>query len=291
MDISAKEALDFVIQVYVAAAAEREDLELLHLLSTSPDSRPPSSDEFSDDDLQTFGKPERRRSSVSDPRDEPTKPEQQKTPQKDSKVVFKADEASDAFVFAREEVPQVDPEAEPPTSMLSAMLSSGGSGSGGGKEMQIRVFGHPIPGDPLDILVPERATMAQVITRVLDEYMRLSNMEMLFLEGVDFELLMAEDDGFPDDDMPKLNRSQVIGEFGHEFFSLRKHDKPQDLSARRETRAERKDKVRRPTMFRIYLPSETHGQKGQSRSILIRAEPEMLLSELMQVLIPPLPHL
>lgn len=278
MDISAKEALDFVIQAYVAAAAEREDLELLHLLSTSPDSRPPSSDEFSDDDLETFGKPVGR-VSAADPAPATPDDAAKKTPQKDSKIVFSADQPSDAFVFAREEVPQLDPEAEPPTSALSAMLSSGGGSSGsGGKEVQLRIFGDPIPGDPLDILVPERATIAQVITVALNEYMRLNNMEMLFLESVDFELLMAEDDGFLDDEMPKLVRTQIIGDVAWEFFSLRKYDKPQDLSAR-GTGAEQKA----PMMLRIFLPSETHGQKGQNRSILIRAEPETLLSELMQI--------
>tara|TARA_B110001452_G_scaffold263117_2_gene264107 strand:+ start:2831 stop:3760 length:930 start_codon:yes stop_codon:yes gene_type:complete len=228
MDISGKDALDFVIQAYVAAAAEREDLELLHLLSTSPDSRPPSSDEFSDDDLETFGKPVERQASAAAPEPAASDDAAKKTPQKDSKIVFSADKPSEAFVFAREEVPQRDPEAEAPTSALSAMLGSGGSSSGNtGKELQIRVFGDPIPGDPLDLNVPERATMAQVITLVLNEYMRLNNMEMLFLEGVDFELLMAEDDGFTEDDMPKLGRTNIIGDVAWEFFSLRKHDKPQ----------------------------------------------------------------
>ena len=117
-------------------------------------------------------------------------------------------------------------------SALSVLLKGGSTGAGGGassgKQLQIRVFGQPIPGDPMVVLVPEAATMAEVISLlldlvspnpnpnpkpnpnpnpdpalnpapnpnevislVLDQYVRVHSCEALCLESVDFELLMV----------------------------------------------------------------------------------------------------
>ena len=105
MDLTTPEALEFVVRAYIQAASEREDLELLHLLSTSPDSQPPSSDDNSDDDLPPVdrGGSERGQENLS-PGVQPRP--QDKGPPKGSKVIFSAD-AQLSFCFTREEVPTI----------------------------------------------------------------------------------------------------------------------------------------------------------------------------------------
>ncbi len=40
-------------------------------------------------------------------------------------------------------------------------------------------------------------------------------------------MTQAEESGEPDEDMPKLDRSQVVGDFGHTDFALLHHAAPQ----------------------------------------------------------------
>ena len=40
-------------------------------------------------------------------------------------------------------------------------------------------------------------------------------------------MTQAEESGEPDEDMPKLDRSQVVGDFGHTDFALLRHAAPQ----------------------------------------------------------------
>ena len=105
MDLTTPETLEFVVRAYIQAASERENLELLHLLSTSPDSQPPSSDDNSDDDLPPVdrGGSERGHENLS-PAVQPRP--QDKGPPKGSKVIFSAD-AQLSFCFTREEVPSI----------------------------------------------------------------------------------------------------------------------------------------------------------------------------------------
>ena len=191
MDLTTPEALEFVVQAYIQAASEREDLELLHLLSTSPDDLPPSSDDNSDDDLPSFVRGGSERGQEDRLGVQP-RPQDKGPPKGSTAILFSAD-AQTSFRFTREAVPTIA-DGVTGASTLSALLKGGSIDAGSdssGKQLQIRVFGQPIPGDPMDVLVPTAATMAKVIALVLDQYMRTHSCEALCLESVDFELLMV----------------------------------------------------------------------------------------------------
>ena len=168
MDLTTPEALEFVVQAYIQAASEREDLELLHLLSTSPDDLPPSSDDNSDDDLPSFVRGGSERGQEDHLGVQP-RPQDKGSPKGSTVILFLAD-AQMSFRFTREAVPTIA-DGVTGASTLSALLKGGRIGAGSdssGKQLQIRVFGQPIPGDPMVVLVPEAATMAEVISLVLD---------------------------------------------------------------------------------------------------------------------------
>ena len=228
MDLSSASALSRAVEPYLAIAAQREDLELLHLLSTSPETPPMSDDEDEDSPMAREAEIRRRRSTTEQA---PSGLANEAARPKVRQIRFVSDDAgASAHVFEREEVPQLP--AVPPASALSALLRADGGAEGGaaasrsGKLISVRIFGDPIPGDPMAVLVPERASMAEVIAIVLAQYMEQQDLQMLYLKAKDFELLMAEDDGTPDEDMPHIKRESALGEFGWKDFHLRKMEKP-----------------------------------------------------------------
>ena len=64
MDLSSASALSRAVEPYLAIAAQREDLELLHLLSTSPETPPMSDDEDEDSPMAREAEIRRRRSTT-----------------------------------------------------------------------------------------------------------------------------------------------------------------------------------------------------------------------------------
>ena len=169
MDLSSASALSRAVEPYLAIAAQREDLELLHLLSTSPETPPMSDDEDEDSPMAREAEIRRRRSTTEQA---PSGLANEAARPKVRQIRFVSDDAgASAHVFEREEVPQLP--AVPPASALSALLRADGGAEGGaaasrsGKLISVRIFGDPIPGDPMAVLVPERASMAEVIAIVL----------------------------------------------------------------------------------------------------------------------------
>jgi len=124
--------------------------------------------------------------------------------------------------------------------------------------------------------VPERATMVQCITMVLQRYGK-QHAGGEQLESSDFELLMAEDDGEPDEDMPKLSREQVIGDFGHSDFALRR------LTPVRQARESisLSESSLPGGLLRVHLPRANIGQQLRDRSVLHKVSPSLTLAELM----------
>ena len=204
MELSSPEGLEHVVRRYVTAAQQHDDPMLTHMMSTSP----PSSGQRSE--LRaTFDSQEsmldreaaampgeagrqaimRRRSSAS------SAVLGEEASQGRAKVVhFEATPTGGARGSAFERVDVGELKAQ--QSSLSLQLTpnaakAGGAGGIRGGTLPVTIYGNPVPGKPIELQVPKKASMAQVIELVLKAYMKRDNCELLQLDGVDFELLMV----------------------------------------------------------------------------------------------------
>jgi hypothetical protein len=204
MELSSRDALDRVVRRYVAAAAQHDDPMLTHMLGTSPEGNGQRSELRATFDSQesmldreaAFQGGEagrqaimRRRSSASSR----SMPPEEVTQNRAKRVLFEATPTGEAgpSAFERVEVGEVKAQQSSLSLQLEGPKSKGGAGGIRGRTTHITVYGNPVPGTAIELAVPEKASMAQVIEFVLNAYMKRDNCESLHLDGIDFELLMV----------------------------------------------------------------------------------------------------
>ena len=129
-------------------------------------------------------------------------------------VTFAAADAAAVEGGAGGAFPERAVEAAPRASALTAALKErGAAGAGAGLTLRIHAAGHAAP---LVLHVSQHSTIHQTISLALAA---LPGGEASSAHA--HELLMAEPDGEPDDDLPPLSREQRVGLFGHDVFALR----------------------------------------------------------------------